>query len=416
MNEIKQYKENEPKLEDFGLDVSVYGKGEEKKSEEEELIDGKIETLEKQKKKFERVVSLGSRMDTFFEYFGILLFPLSVFLAEFTYGEFEKSPSEGVLFILWFLLILFIFLKLSIYLFQGIKKLWIGCKKSEDYDYERNEIEKIETVIEKLQKRKEDISSQRLQEQKQNIQTFENSLREYWEEKMERSFSSFDDEKSYHSSNLRSIFDSVQEVNDNLLTTKIDITPYEKTIQERGNIFGEDEVSLSNESDFVRTVRNAQRENETPLAPEEKFRTPRKIDWEELNAKRKKTGLAGEEIVMNIEKKYLISINRDDLAQKVKHRSKEQGDGLGYDILSFFEDGREKYIEVKSTTGGLGSSFYLSRNELEFLESHLENAFIYKVKISLERDGEDFLQIFRAREVVASENMTPVQYLVKMKN
>lgn len=44
---------------------------------------------------------------------------------------------------------------------------------------------------------------------------------------------------------------------------------------------------------------------------------------------------------MNIEKKYLTSINREDLSQKVEHRSKNQGDGLGYDILSFFEDGRE---------------------------------------------------------------------------
>ncbi|NCU42703.1 MAG: DUF3883 domain-containing protein [Candidatus Moranbacteria bacterium] len=340
--------------------------------------------------------------------------PFSIFSTFYFLDDFKFPFFNEILYGLSFFLGFWINVYLFAYIISSIKK-WIGCEDTENFEHERK-VEKIETTIEKLQKRKKEISAQRLQEQKQKIYSFEKSLREYWEEKMERSFSSFDDEELGYSSNPRGVFNSVQEVNKNLLTTKIDITPYEKTVQEKGNILEEDEVSLSNESDFVRTVQNAQRESGASLAPEEKFRTPRKIDWEELNAKRKKTGLAGEEIVMNIEKEYFRSINRDDLARQVEHRSKEQGDGLGYDILSFFEDGREKYIEVKSTTGELVSSFYLSRNELEFLQSHLENAFIYKVKISLERDGEDLLQIFRAREVVASENMTPVQYLVKMKN
>ncbi|NCU42533.1 MAG: DUF3883 domain-containing protein, partial [Candidatus Moranbacteria bacterium] len=360
MNEIKQYKENEPKLEDFGLDVSVYGKSEEKKSEEEELIDEKIGHLEVQKKKIEKTISLGNAIDDWQECVGILLFPLSVFLAGSIYGDFEPSFFEGILVILWCLIVFVVLVKICFYFFRGVKKLWIGCKKSNDYDYERKKIEKRIIAIEKLQKRKEEISLQRLQDQKQNIHAFENSLREYWERKMKRSHS-------------LGILDSVEAINENLLTTKIDTSSYKKALEENTHndelketldslegekrvseeeekdISGEDSSS-SNESDFVRTVRNAQRENESPLAPEKKFRTPRKIDWEELNAKRKKTGLAGEEIVMNIEKKYLRSINRDDLARQVEHRSKDQGDGLGYDILSFFEDGREKYIEVKSTT------------------------------------------------------------------
>ena len=48
---------------------------------------------------------------------------------------------------------------------------------------------------------------------------------------------------------------------------------------------------------------------------------------------------------------------------------------------------------------------------------HLGNAFIYKkVKVSSEKESEDILQIFRADEVVSSENRTRIQYLVKMKN
>ncbi|BEG56000.1 hypothetical protein VEV11M_43930 (plasmid) [Escherichia coli] len=46
--------------------------------------------------------------------------------------------------------------------------------------------------------------------------------------------------------------------------------------------------------------------------------------------------------------------------------SDTQGDLCGLDILSFEEDAHERFIEVKTTNGGVGSSFLVSHNELEF--------------------------------------------------
>ncbi|WP_442960185.1 DUF3883 domain-containing protein [Pseudomonas fulva] len=46
--------------------------------------------------------------------------------------------------------------------------------------------------------------------------------------------------------------------------------------------------------------------------------------------------------------------------------SDTQGDGAGFDILSFNDQTRHRFIEVKTTNGGLASSFLVSHNELEF--------------------------------------------------
>jgi hypothetical protein len=53
------------------------------------------------------------------------------------------------------------------------------------------------------------------------------------------------------------------------------------------------------------------------------------------------------------------------LAAQVSHISVERGDGLGYDILSFEPDSRERLIEVKTTRFGEYTPFYVSANELE---------------------------------------------------
>lgn len=43
--------------------------------------------------------------------------------------------------------------------------------------------------------------------------------------------------------------------------------------------------------------------------------------------------------------------------------SEEDGDGLGYDILSCEPDGRERLIKVKTTNGWEPTPFHISRNE-----------------------------------------------------
>lgn len=147
------------------------------------------------------------------------------------------------------------------------------------------------------------------------------------------------------------------------------------------------------------------------MPPEKKFRTARKVDnWEEINKKRKETGDKGEEVVFLLEQDHLESINRKDLADKVCHSSKEKGDGLGYDILSYFDDGREKFIEVKSTNNSINSAFNISKNELEFLKENLENAFLYRVSFQEEVPE---VEVRTSPQILESE-ITATQFIVKL--
>jgi len=93
--------------------------------------------------------------------------------------------------------------------------------------------------------------------------------------------------------------------------------------------------------------------------------TARIVNHQKKNAQNKRLGDLGELWVLQQERKRLITAGRKDLAEKVDHISMSQGDGAGYDILSYNEHGNEILIEVKATKGSLHSPFYITRNELE---------------------------------------------------
>lgn len=150
------------------------------------------------------------------------------------------------------------------------------------------------------------------------------------------------------------------------------------------------------------------------ISPEKRYSKPRKIDWENINKTRQITGMKGEEIALEMEKIYLKSINRNDLSEKVKHVSKEDGDGYGYDILSFLPDGSEKYIEVKSTIQSNTNSFNISRNELNFMKDNKNNTYIYKIYNVNENDDVPTLEIINAETVLSSDQIIPTQYIVKL--
>lgn len=77
-------------------------------------------------------------------------------------------------------------------------------------------------------------------------------------------------------------------------------------------------------------------------------------------------GTAGEEFVLNHEKRFLQLLGRKDLAENVRWIAQEEGDGAGYDILSFTDRGDKKYVEVKTTVGNNRTPFFVSRNEYQF--------------------------------------------------
>jgi hypothetical protein len=109
------------------------------------------------------------------------------------------------------------------------------------------------------------------------------------------------------------------------------------------------------------------------------FRGQKKPDYSVKDEKDRKLGEAGEMAVLDRERQQLVELNRADLAEKVVHVSKIQGDGAGYDIKSFFKDGTVKYIEVKTTRGGISTPFFMSRNEVCFSEIHPDNYVLYRL-------------------------------------
>jgi hypothetical protein len=94
-------------------------------------------------------------------------------------------------------------------------------------------------------------------------------------------------------------------------------------------------------------------------------RVARKFDPVLRDERNRALGRAGEERIFDHECRKLIRADRHDLARKVRWISDEEGDGLGYDILSFDPSGEERLIEVKTTRGGGTTPFYLTRNEAE---------------------------------------------------
>ena len=67
------------------------------------------------------------------------------------------------------------------------------------------------------------------------------------------------------------------------------------------------------------------------------------------------------------------------VTKKVIWVAKDVGDGLGYDILSYDNEGKEMYIEVKTTTGKEKSDFFITANELLKSEEKKEKFYLYRV-------------------------------------
>lgn len=105
-------------------------------------------------------------------------------------------------------------------------------------------------------------------------------------------------------------------------------------------------------------------------------RITRFFDPATRDARARKLGEAGERFLYVAEQNRLSSAGRDDLAGKVRWVSKEDGDGAGYDILSYTRNGDRRLLEVKTTNGPATTPFWISRNELDVSE---ENSDVYRI-------------------------------------
>lgn len=257
------------------------------------------------------------------------------------------------------------------------------------------EIDSFETrICDHLQKELDDFFNQNLYRKRSGDKYFEEALSKFAQMVLESS-----------------------RINKDLVIRRVRLSEYASYIEKR---VVNHELNAQRINEGVRYLPNnrvtstTQKQEKIEITPpENRYRVARKIDnWEEINIKRKLTGLKGEENVVALEQDFLDSIDRRDLSARVRHVSVEDGDGMGYDVLSFFDDGREKYIEVKSTTVSLGTPYYLSRNELAFLQEHPTDAYIYRILLSV---NEPRLKIESAIEVLNRNEIIPTQYQVREK-
>jgi hypothetical protein len=110
-------------------------------------------------------------------------------------------------------------------------------------------------------------------------------------------------------------------------------------------------------------------------------RLVRKYDPLERDHRNRRLGKAGEAFVVDVERKRLQEMDRSDLAKRVRWVAVEDGDGAGYDVLSFESHGRERLIEVKTTNGTARTPFFLTRNELSLATERPNDWLVYRVHL-----------------------------------
>jgi hypothetical protein len=110
-------------------------------------------------------------------------------------------------------------------------------------------------------------------------------------------------------------------------------------------------------------------------------RLVRKFDPVERDHRNRSLGKAGERFVVDLERRRLAMADRSDLSRKVRWVAVEEGDGAGYDVLSFDPAGHERLLEVKTTNGSVRTPFFLTRNECDLAAERPADWRIYRVHL-----------------------------------
>ncbi|NMZ60983.1 DUF3883 domain-containing protein [Pseudomonas nitroreducens] len=141
-----------------------------------------------------------------------------------------------------------------------------------------------------------------------------------------------------------------------------------------------EEVKLPSEKTYLAAlVDPPKREAFVPSPTTMRGRMPRKLDFAARDESNRKLGRAGEQWVIEFEQQRLMAAGFPELFQRLDWVSDTQGDGAGFDILSFEDATQHRFIEVKTTNGGVGSSFLVSHNELAFSKEVGEQFHLYRV-------------------------------------
>lgn len=163
-------------------------------------------------------------------------------------------------------------------------------------------------------------------------------------------------------------------------------------IEDQFKLFSEKEISyMKGTLDFENLLVDSPKVS-VVAAPRANYRTyPIKVNYLEREQNNQKLGIIGEEIVLEYEKWRLIRIGKEKLADQVEWISKEKGDGTGFDILSRYSNGKDKYIEVKSTKLSKETPFFFTRKELQFSIDHSNDFHLYRI-FGIEEQAKMFIK------------------------
>jgi hypothetical protein len=149
----------------------------------------------------------------------------------------------------------------------------------------------------------------------------------------------------------------------------------------------------------------------SPLKLPRKFSARKNIDYLKIHAERTSLGYLGELLVYDYERESLIGNSLGDLASRIQHTSVLEGDGAGFDILSFTLTGENKYIEVKTTAGHIDTPFYMSAHEVEFSKQNSTNYYLYREFDLNEKERQGKFYLFRG-DISSEFHFNPVVYQV----
>jgi len=138
--------------------------------------------------------------------------------------------------------------------------------------------------------------------------------------------------------------------------------------------------------------------------------SPAKRDYLAQEARNRSLGHAGELFVLDLEARRLHAAGKKILSERVEHVATTQGDGLGFDVLSFEENGRERLIEVKTTAFGELTPFFVNRNELARSKADAEHYHLYRVF-----DFRDRARLFQLPGAIAAScTLEATTYLARL--
>lgn len=201
---------------------------------------------------------------------------------------------------------------------------------------------------------------------------------------------------------------------DDEMLIKVDVDEGKKAVIELAEEIEEIEKNAKRPEEFIGIYTKLGKEISSKKLKQTKARTPsaRKVDFDSLNKTKKNRGTFGEILIYNDE---VVKVNELKINNDVEHVAITQGDGLGYDILSYDINNAEIFIEVKTTTADKIDGFYLTPNELVVAKEKGQSYKLYRVYDLDMQNGTYKVEIFDGQELLDMFELKPVTFIANLK-